>query len=28
VQGLVILFTGALGGLLKTPLTRLLARGR
>ena len=27
VQGLVILFTGALGGLLRAPLTRLLARG-
>lgn len=25
VQGLVILFTGALGGLLRTPLTKLLA---
>jgi hypothetical protein len=28
VQGLVILFTGALGGLLRAPLARLLpARG-
>jgi ABC-type uncharacterized transport system permease subunit len=26
VQGLVILFTGALGGLLRAPLTRILAR--
>ena len=25
VQGLVILFTGALGGLLRAPLSRLLA---